>query len=101
MAVRTRTALVAHHCFGDLIADSVDRIERGHRLLEHHRNLGAAHLRERGLAEREHVAPADPNATGQHRTPARQQPHQRPHGHGLARTGFADQAQDLAGHEPE
>ncbi len=92
---------MAHHRLGDLMADGVDRIERGHRLLKHHRNLGAAHLRDLGLAERQDVAPADPNATGQHRTPARQQPHQRPHGHGLAGAGFADQAQDLAAHELE
>ena len=34
--------LMVGHCFSDLIADGVDRIERRHRLLKDHGDLGAA-----------------------------------------------------------
>ena len=42
---------VRQHRLGDLIADRVDRVERGHRLLEDHRDRGSAHRR-RSSAER-------------------------------------------------
>ena len=54
------------HGFGDLVADGQDRIERGHRLLEDHRDLvaaDAAHLlvaqRERDLVPRNCMLAAD------------------------------------------
>ena len=36
--------LMQHHCFHDLIANRVNRIERCHRLLENHRDVFAANL---------------------------------------------------------
>ena len=45
-----RDALVPHDRLGDLLADREDRVERRHRLLEDHRDLGAAHLAQRRLA---------------------------------------------------
>ncbi len=36
--------LVEFDRLGDLVADTQDRIERGHRFLEHHRDLGAAEV---------------------------------------------------------
>ena len=41
-AARAILALVQPDRFADLVADREDRIERGHRLLEDHRDLGAA-----------------------------------------------------------
>ena len=41
--------------FGDLIADGEHRIERGHRLLEHHRDPIAAHVLHVALGEREQI----------------------------------------------
>jgi len=38
-------AFVAHHAFGDLPADGVNRIERQRRFLENHRNRLAAERR--------------------------------------------------------
>ncbi len=46
---------------GDLVADPHHRVERGHRLLEDHADLAAAHVLHRGLVEREQVAPVEPD----------------------------------------
>ena len=43
-------ALVQHQRLGDLLADAQHRVEAGHRLLEHHRDLGAAQPAHRLLA---------------------------------------------------
>ncbi len=47
-----RAAAVVHDRFGDLPADRVERVERGHRLLEDHRDLGTAHAGSSALGER-------------------------------------------------
>ena len=39
----------------DLPLDCVQRVQRRHRLLEHHRDLGAANLAQSSLADSEHV----------------------------------------------
>ena len=49
-------AFMAHHGFGDLLADRVDRIERQRRLLEDHRDGLAAKRRQRVVVQRQHVA---------------------------------------------
>ena len=78
-----RAALVQHDAFGDLLADGEHRVQAGHRLLEHHRDVGAAqraHLRAAGLrqvdafaiaAGQPHLAAVDAAAAMLH------QPHQR------------------------
>ena len=82
---------------GDLLAHCVDRVQRGHRLLEDDRDLLAADLPHLLGAERHEVAalPHDAafdDAAGRHLD-------QLQHGHrgdGLAAAGFADDAQRLA-----
>ena len=88
---------------GDLLADGEHRIERGHRLLEHHRDAGAAdalHARVRRGAS----GPAPSNRTlpaGDARRRLRQQAHDGQRGDALAAAGFADDAEDLARREVE
>ena len=72
--------------FFDLQSDGQDRVERGHRLLEDHRNVAAANGAHVIVAEIEQVAAVEHDAAlrnlaGQ----ARQQPHDRQRGDGLAR----------------
>jgi len=77
---------------GDLVADREHRVQRGHRLLEHHRNVLAAHAaqvldrgRQQVLPAEQHPAvPADDGIVGQ-------QPHDRHRRHALARARLAHQ----------
>ena len=67
--------LVQGQRLGDLPADRQHRVQRGHRLLEDHRDLVAAHLAHLGFAEVEQVAPgetdrAGDDAAGRRRRPA-------------------------------
>ncbi len=87
---------------GDLVAGGEHGVQRGHRLLEDHRDVGAADAAHRGVgrarqvehlavaAAEGHAAVDDPAAAVFH------QPHQRQRGHGLARARFADDGQRLA-----
>src|SRR5262249_34052214 len=81
----------------DLVADADDRVQRLARVLEDHRDLGAAHLgveRLRGqLAE---VAPAPEDLAVDDATRVLDETDDRGRGHGLARAGLTDEADDLA-----
>ena len=90
-----RFALVQADRFGNLLAHGKDRVERGHRLLEDHRDIGtahAAHGRLAGVCQIQHFAvaaaqmhvPADDLAAA-----VFHQPHQRQRRHRLARARFA------------
>ena len=81
----------------DLQPDGQDRVERGHRLLEDHRDVAAADFAHLLVIEIEQVAAvegdsAPRDAAGQ----PRQQAHDRERGHRLARAGFAHDGDDLA-----
>ncbi len=88
------------HVLVDLLADREHRVERGHGLLKDHRDLFAAHVQQLPFRHREQVALPPQHAP----LDAAGRPHQADHraqGHALARTGFADQAEDLAGPDLE
>jgi hypothetical protein len=51
-----------HQRLGQLQPDGQHRVERGHRLLEDHRDVAAAHRAHRVLAEREEIAPGKEDA---------------------------------------
>ena len=82
----------------DLVADPLHRIERGHRLLEHHGHAGAAGRTQVGVRFGGQLLALQPDRTGLdgHRV-LRQQPHHRLRSDGLAGAGFADDANDLVG----
>ncbi len=89
-------AFVAHHGFGNLPADGVNRIERQRRLLEDHGDGLAAKRRQFLVIERQHVASENLNASRDQRPLLRQQPHQRTQRHALAGTGLAEQPEHFA-----
>ena len=82
---------------GDLVADPHHRVERGHRLLEDHRDAVAADRAHLGLVEAEQVGAFERHAAAD--DPARRirhQPHDRQRGDALAAAGLADDRQRLA-----
>ena len=85
----------------DLMTDPVHRVQRAHRVLEHHRDPGAAdslQLLGRGLHQLGAVVGRGPLEAG---VWSAGQPHQSHRGDGLARTRFADDRHDLAGIDRE
>ena len=113
-ALRPPLALVEQERLDDLVADGVDRAERGHRLLGDQRDLGApdrAHLRAAGVEPRQvdHVplgAPGDGRRRKSMRPdddPARRvdELEDRAHRHALAAAALADDPHDLAGEHVE
>src|SRR5260221_1695808 len=81
---------------GDLEADGEHRVERGHRLLEDHRDAVAADLAHLLLVEPDEIAPGEADMPGGD-PPARRrhQPHDGEGGDALAAAGFADDRQRL------
>ncbi len=84
--------------FADLVADPLDRIERGHRLLEHHGHAGAADRAQLvvGFGEQLIALQPDRAALDLHRA-LRQQAHHGLRRHRFAGAGFAHHADDLVG----
>jgi hypothetical protein len=80
----------------DLIADLVDRVQRGHRVLEDHRDLRAADLLHLALVQLHHVAALVDHLARDDHVGVGDQPHDRHHRHALAGAGFADDAEHLA-----
>ena len=77
------------------VADAVERVERGHRLLEDHGDLGAADRVRAGACQADQLAALE-DGPSRSRGRCRQQAQQRQHGLALARAGFADDGQRLA-----
>lgn len=94
---------VQHQRFDDLFADAEHRVERAHRLLEHHGDVAAAQAAQLAAAGGEQVAAAEQDlAVGVDVAAVlRQQPGDRHRGHRLAGAGFADQRHGLAGRDVE
>ena len=82
---------------GDLVADTHHRIERRHRLLEDHRHAVAAHPPQLARRLRQEIVALEQDTAGHGRELARQQAHDGVRGDRLARSGLADDADDLAG----
>jgi len=95
-----RQALVQAQWFGDLAADRVQRVQGGHRLLEHHADPASAQAAHRGVVETEQLGVVEAHRTAGARCVG-QQPHQREGVHRLAAAGLADQADRLAAFERE
>ena len=75
-----------------LVADGENRIERGHRVLEHHRHRRAAQGLALARSQAQEIASVEQDRAGDDAGRRRRQnPHDRPHRHALAAAGFADQ----------
>ena len=83
--------------FGDLLANPHQRIERRHRLLEHHGDAAAAQRQPFRRAERQQVLAVEQDLAGFSRHRFRQQAHQRMRAHRFAGAGFSDHAEDFSG----
>ncbi len=94
--------LVQHDRLDDLLADGEDRVERGHRLLEDHRDLLAADAcASRAAPSVEQIASLEHDAAAD--DPARRlasRPQDRQRGDALAAARFADDAERLARARP-
>ena len=81
-----------HH----LLADGQHRIERGHRLLENHRDVAAALLAHLLLGEVEQVLPFEQDLALRHPAGLGEQAHDGERGYRFAAAGFPDHGNDLA-----
>ncbi len=76
-------------------------VEAGHRLLEDHAHLEAAHGPHLGVAERQQLAPVELDRTFDPARVGIEQPHYRQRRHRLARAGLADDRQRFARRDVE
>jgi hypothetical protein len=84
---------------GSMICNPIGehRVERGHRLLEDHRDVAAAVLAHLVFGQREKIAALEQHAAAGH--PARrlrEKAHHRERGHGFPAAGLADQGHHFA-----
>ncbi|MOA37694.1 hypothetical protein D3C78_1593130 [compost metagenome] len=85
----------AQHFF-NLETDGVARVQRGHRILEHHRQVFADDLPALAIAQLEHVLAVEAEGVGGDDAGMLDQAHQRHHGHGLAGPRLAHDGQHFA-----
>jgi len=85
------------HRFGDLVADSKDRIEGAHRLLKDHADMAAADTHHFGLARSNQIGAAEHDLPAELGGARRHQPQHRQRCHGLAAAAFPDDTDNLAG----
>ena len=79
---------------GDLAPDREDRIERGHGLLEDHRETRAAQRPHLALGQGQQVPSLEQHPSSHDPARRRHQPHQAERGHALAAPGFSDEPED-------
>ena len=85
----------------DLPADREHRVERGHRVLEDHRDLAAADRAQLLVVQREQVAAAEHRRAARDATVPREDPEQGERGDALAAARLADDPERLAGSDVE
>ena len=82
---------------GDLIADGLGRVQRGQRVLEDHRDLVAPDVPQFFTLQADEFPAVQLDRTPDDGPAGRQQSHDRQARHGLAATGFPDDAERLPG----
>ena len=82
--------------FLDLPSDPHDRVQRGHRLLEDHREIAPAPPAPGRGSARDQIVAVEHDAARGEADRARQQPHDAERQHALAAAGLADHAERLA-----
>ena len=85
----------------DLPADRQHRVERGHRVLEDHRDLAAADRAQLLVVQREQVAAVEHRRAARDAAVAREDPEQRERGDALAAARLADDPERLARRDVE
>ena len=88
---------VQAHRLGDLPADAEDRVERGHWVLEDHRDPVAAELLHASLRQVRELDPVEAHRPVDDPSRGLQQSHDAERGDRLPAPGLADDAEDLAG----
>ena len=83
---------MAHQHLDDLVADGVARIERGHRLLEDHREAVAAQIAQLAVRQIEQPDAVEGHRAGHFGGRLRQQAHHGQRGHALAAAGLRRRA---------
>src|SRR6476620_3025319 len=91
-----RDVLVELDRLDELGPDRVDRVQRGHRVLEDHRDVVAADLAQTARAGGEQVFPVEQGLTAGDRVLLRVQAHDRQAGDALAGAGLTDDPECLA-----
>ena len=81
---------------GDLSPDPLHRVEGGHRVLEDHAQLGAPHLAELGRFHGGQVVAGEVDGPAPDDVPQREEAHDRPGQHRLARSRLTHDPQGLA-----
>src|SRR5208283_5751095 len=80
----------------NLAADGEDRVERGHRLLEDHRDARAAYVAHLEVAQLQQILILENYFAAHDTRRLGQQPHDREHARRLARSRLTDNAEQLA-----
>src|SRR5205814_5988469 len=99
--VAARDVLVRADRLADLRPDLVDRVQRRHRVLEDHRDLGAADVAEAALRLRDQVLALVEHLALEARIRPAGEAEDRHRGHALTGAGLADDPEDLAAVERE
>ena len=81
---------------GDLATDLDHRVQRGHRVLKHHSDLGSPVRAHVAVVEADEVDAVEDHPAGADRVALGQQPHDRAGQHGLARARLTDDADRAA-----
>ena len=100
-ARRPRKAQVHLRAFGDLVADPHDGVERGHRLLEDHRDRPSANLSEPAGRCRHEILALEQHLAADDLAGAGEEAHDRAQRHALAAARLADEPERLAGPDRE
>src|SRR5664279_1271022 len=82
---------------GDLYPDSLDRVEGGHRILEDHAQFGTPDLSELVWLHGGQVVTGEVHRAALYDIARREQAHDRPRQHGLARPGLPDDPEGRPG----
>src|SRR5207248_10071546 len=94
--ILARQLAVQAKCFGNLLADSIDRIERGHRVLKDHGDVVAAKLSHPLFRKVQKILALEKNLSVNNLSRRRNQTHDRERRDGFPSAGFSDDAQQLA-----
>ena len=92
----TAGAAVQTDRFSHLLADGLGGVQRGHAVLENHRDLVAANAPQLPRGEVEKVTAAEVDGSGGDLAAVGQHPHDGEASHRLSRTGLADHTEGLA-----